>query len=206
MVSNEKEFSNVFRFVVKQGDVILGEKVFDADVFNPFTRYSINVREILPKATTKLQVTLSRKSYTTVMGVGNGESYDFHEHYLNMLDSYPKEYQQEMIYSPESIVQEIEGRTIRGVECKMGLYINDKTIVERTFYVNGFNPIARYSTELTEAIVDIADIIFEQIIKNDIRNMWDDYNLINQMGFTIYEIRDLPPQKRDDLLRKIKNY
>jgi len=35
---SEKEFNNEFRFSLYQGNVLLGEKVFDADKFNPFTR------------------------------------------------------------------------------------------------------------------------------------------------------------------------
>lgn len=201
---NEKEFSNVFKFSLKQGNVILGEKVFDADKFNPFTRYSINIREILPRAITRLQVMLSRKSYDSMIDVGNDEYYDLYEHYLNMMYAYPTHMRPDMVYSPPSIVQQIEEKTIRGVECKIGLYINENPIVERVFYVNGFNPIARWSVDLTQAVVDITDIIADQIKRSDYKNMWDDYDLINQMGLSINQIRELDLYKRNELIRKLR--
>ena len=67
---NEKGYSNLFRFSLSQGDVLLCEKMFDADQFNPFTRYSIDVRDILPKAITKMQKTLSRRNYDTYFLTG----------------------------------------------------------------------------------------------------------------------------------------
>lgn len=207
---NEKEFSNIFRFTLKQGDVTLCEKVFDADLFNPLTRYSINIREILPKAITRLQIMLSRKTYDTVFSVSgksgeeDEETIDVYEHYLDMLYKYPPQMRADMVYLPTSQMRQIDEKVIRGVECKIGLYINNNPIVEREFYVNGFNPEARWSVDLMEAVVDIADIIFDQIKRSDIRNMWDDYDLINQMGFSINQIRELTFQKREDLVRRLK--
>ena len=58
---DKKEYNNVFRFSLFQGDVLLCEKMFNADKFNPFTRYSIDIRDILPRAITRLQKTLSNE-------------------------------------------------------------------------------------------------------------------------------------------------
>jgi hypothetical protein len=207
---NEKEHSNMFRFSLTQQDTLLCEKVFDADQFNPFTRYSIDIRDILPRAITKLQKTLSRRNYETGIGVGNGKGYDLYGHYQTMTNLYPKEYRECMLYNPPSVSQQVEDfvtketKTIRGVECKIGFYINDKPIVERTFYVDGFNSIARWSNELTDVVVEIADTIFKQIKRNDIKNMWDDYDLINIKGLSITQIRELSPSKRDEMLRRLR--
>jgi hypothetical protein len=57
---SEKEYSNEFRFSLHQENVLLCEKVFNADQFNPFTRYSIDIRDILPRGITKLQKVLSK--------------------------------------------------------------------------------------------------------------------------------------------------
>ena len=70
---NEKESSNVFRFSLHQGEVLLCESMFDADKFNPFTRYSIDVRDILPRSITRIQKTLSRRSYDVVADVGRAD-------------------------------------------------------------------------------------------------------------------------------------
>lgn len=199
---SEKEFNNEFRFSLYQGDVLLGEKVFDANQFNPFTRYSIDIREILPRAITKLQKTLSKRNYQTLLN--EEEEFDLFQYHQKMISLYPQEWRSDMRYSPQPIVQQIEEKVIRGVECKIGFYINDKTIVERLFYVDGFNPVARWSVDLIDAIVDVADTIFNHIKRNDIHNMWDDYDLINVRGLSINQIRELSPAKREEMLRKLR--
>jgi len=210
---NEKEYSNVFRFSLYQGNVLLCEKMFDADQFNPFTRYSIDIRDILPRAITKLQKTLSKRSYDVIMDVGRvdvtdseaeEQIYDLYGYSQKMINLYPKYWRNEMRYSPKSVVQQIEQKIIRGVPCKIGLYINKNPIVEREFFVDGFNPVARQSLDILYIVVDIADMIFEKIKKNDIKNMWDDYDLINYRGLTINQIRELSPFKREELLRKFR--
>lgn len=198
----DKEFVNEFRFSLYQEDILLGEKVFDADQFNPFTRYAINIRDVLPKAITKLQKTLSKRSYDVELNGINLFQYN-----QKLINSYPKDWRSGMRYRPQPIVQKIENKTIRGVECKIGFYINENTIVERIFYVDGFNPVARWSVDLTNAVVEIADTIFEEIKRDDIKNMWDDYDLINQRGLSINQIRELSIHKRRDLLRRLsRNY
>lgn len=205
---NEKERSNLFRFSLYQGNVLLCEKVFNADQFNPFTRYSIDIRDILPRSITKLQKTLSKRSYNTLIKTAKGDEYDtlydLYQYNQKMINRYPKEYRENMRYNPQPIVQQIEEKTIRGVECKIGFYINDKTIVERMFYVDGFNPVARWSYELTHNVIIIANDIFNQIKRNDVKNMWDDYDLINIRRLSIVQIRELSSSKREEMLRRLR--
>lgn len=196
----EKEYNNEFKFSLTQGDVLLCENVFDADQFNPFTRYSIDIREILPRAITKLQKTLSKRSYVTQLS----NDMDLFQYHQKMINSYPQEYRSDMRYIPQSIIQQIEEKTIKGVECKIGLYINDKPIVERVFYVDGFNPVARWSVDVVYTVRDIVDTIFEKIKKSDVKNMWDDYDLINLRGLTINQIRELTPLKRAEMLSRLR--
>ena len=210
---NEKENNNVFRFVLTQGDVLLCEKMFNADKFNPFTRYSIDIRDILPRSIIRLQKILSRRSYNVIAEVGrlditNSESeyyeYDLYGYYQKMINTYPRQWRNEMRYNPQPIVQQIENKTIRGVPCKIGLYINENPIVEREFFVNGFNPVARQSLDLTYVVIDIVDTIEAKIKRNDKKNMWDDYDLINYKGLSINQIRELHPAKRADMLRRLR--
>jgi len=209
---NEKD-NNVFRFSLYQGNTLMCEKVFDADKFNPFTRYSIDIRDILPRAITKLQKTLSKRGYDVVAEVGRKDLsvvdspnhiYDLYAYNQQMINAYPQQYRGEMRYNPAPVVQQIEEKVIRGVECKIGLYINDKPIVERLFYVDGFNPVARWSLDVTYEVTYIADTIFEKIKKSDIKNMWDDYDLINYRGLSINQIRELSTPKREEMLRKLR--
>ena len=195
----EKEYSNEFKFSLYQENVLLCENIFDADQFNPFTRYSIDVREILPRAITRLQKTLCKRSYITQIS----DDMDLYQYHQKQISTYPQHYRSDMKYNPQSITQHIEDKIIKGVECKIGLYINDKPIVERVFYVDGFNPVARWSVDIVYVVSDITELIFNKIKKSDIKNMWDDYDLINCMGLSIGQIRELPHYKREDLLRKL---
>jgi hypothetical protein len=208
---DEKGYSNVFKFSLYQKDILLCEKAFDADQFNPFTRYAIDIRDILPKAITRLQKTLSKKSYDVIFEVGREDinnadssnySYNLYHHYQSIIHT---PIGRIGYYNPQSIVQHIEEKVIRGVECKIGFYINNKPIVERLFYVDGFNPVARWSFDVYYTVVEIADQIFEKIKKRDIQNMWDDYMLINYKGYSISQIREFSSAKREDLLRKLNH-
>jgi hypothetical protein len=220
MDEKETVHNNVFRFALYQDDVLLCETIFDADKFNPFTRYSIDIRDILPKAITRLQKTLSKRSYDVIIEVGKVNvsrvdtldeeeelemhEYDLYGYHQKMINSYPKEWRNEMRYNPQSVVQQIEQKTIRGVPCKIGLYINENPIVEREFFVDGFNPVVRQSLDIMYVVTDITDIIKNKIKRNDIKNMWDDYDLINYRGLSINQIRELHPAKRAEMLRRLR--
>lgn len=193
--------SNQFRFSLYQEDLLLGEKVFDADDFNPFTRYSIDIRDLLRHVITKLQKLLSKKRYETQFE--NYPEYDFFKYARDLINSYPEEWHRSMTYNPKPMKQYIGDKVIRGVECKIGLYINDNPIVERIFYVDGFNPVARYSADVVNAVVEIADQISEKIKRDDVNNIWDDYDLINKKGLSFNQIRELSPEKRRYLIRSI---
>ena len=202
----DKVYANTFKFSLYQGEIILGEKIFDADQFNPFTRYSIDIRDILPKSITKLQKVLSKKRYEVIFDCGRIENeerklinlFQYHQEDINSFPNYCKN---ELKYNPPVIVQQIEGKTIRGVECKIGFYINENPIVERLFYVDGFNPVARWSIDVLDAVIEITNTIRSKIIADDVNNMWDDYHLINVRGLNITQIRELSLQKRVELLK-----
>ena len=198
---NDRNYSNQFRFALYQEEVLLGEKMFDADVFNPFTRYSIDIRELLPQAITRFQKVLSKKKYDTQLN-----EYDLFAEQKKFLEQFPYEIRNALRYNPKPVRHEIEDKVIKGVECKIGLYINENPIVERIFYVDGFNSVARFSTDVLETVIYTADQIEEFIKKNDINNMWDDYDLINIKGLSINQIRELSPNKRAYLLRNIRRY
>ena len=206
-----KENSNVFRFSLHQGETLLCEKIFDADQFNPFTRYSIDVRDILPRAITRIQKTLSRRGYDVMLETGKNDdgemqTYDLFGYRQDMINTYPREWRNDMRYNPQAVVQKIEEKTIRGVPCKIGLYINENPIVERDFYVDGFNSVALVSLDIVNVVTNIAESMESKIKRNDVRNMWDDYDLINYRGLTINQIRELHPAKRAEMVRRLRRY
>jgi len=196
-MGDKSESKNEFKFSLYQEDVLLCEKVFDADLFNPFTRYSIDIRNLLPQAITRFQRVLSRKQYDVEL-----YGYDSFAFYKDGLGRGQKR------YSPTVKEYQIDTKTIRGVECKLGLYICkddvENPIVERMFYVDGFNPVARFSTDVMDEVLYVTQQIFDRILNDDVHNMWDDYDLINKGGFTINQIRELSAYKRADLLRRIR--
>lgn len=195
----KKDNQNEFKFSLYQGNVLLSERVFNADQYNPFTRYFIDIRDILPKTIRKLQRTLSKKSYITQVD----NDLDLYEYNMKIINSYPAKYRNDIEYNPMSITYKVEDKVIKGVECKMGLYLNNKPIVERTFYVDGFNPVSKCSLDVVEVVTEITDLIQTKIKNTDIKNTWDDYDLINNMGMNINQVRDLPPHKRNEFLSRI---
>lgn len=204
-MSEKENNNNVFKFSLYQENVLLCEKAFDANQFNPFTRYSINIRDILPRSITRLQRILSKRNYDVIYDLGGDyQGFDLQSYNKHVINSFPIGLRDELRYNPQSITQQIDDKVIKGVECKIGFYINNYPIVERLFYVDGFNPQSRWSNELTDTVVDISDTIFDKIKNCDIVNMWDDYDLINRCGLTINQIRELSMQKREELLSKIK--
>lgn len=194
---------NTFKFSLYQNEILLCEKMFNADNYSPFTRYSVDIRNILPKIITNLQKILSRKSYNYIINVGGGMSYDSLKNRNDILKHYPNYIKKDMKYDPKSVEQEFDKKVIKGVECLIGLYINDKTIVERVFYVDNFNPTSRWSVELLELFAMITDEIEDQIKTNDLKNIWDDYDLINVKGYNIDQIRKFRPDKRQSLLNSL---
>jgi len=200
--TTKNEQTNIFKFALYQDDVLFCEKIFDANQYNPFTRYSVNIRNVLPKAINKLQRVLSKKGYNTRYVV-NGECvYDFFAHHCDEIKQYNSQKKQRIIYNPPSISQNIDGKVIKGVPFKIGLYINENTIVEREFYVDNFHPVSRWSADVVRLVVDIADEISEKIKQDDINNTWDDYTMINA-GYSFAQIRQFSNAERNRALRNL---
>lgn len=204
----EKNTNNIFRLSLYQEDILLCEKMFNADNFNPFTRYSIDIRDLLPKAINILQKELSKKSYDVDYSVGNDKTYELYDEYLDIIDSYKEKYGNRVRYNPRVITQHIVNNnvnmTIRGVECRLGLYINENPIVEREFYVDGFNPVSRWSVDLLDTFLSISENIEERIKCNDVNNIWDDYDMINILHINFNQIINFSPQQRKQCIDKIE--
>jgi hypothetical protein len=58
---------------------------------------------------------------------------------------------------------------------------------------------------MVNVVTDVTNSIFYLIKRNDIKNMWDDYDLINIKGMSINQIRELSPNKREDMLRRLRH-
>lgn len=192
---------NLFRFSLYQGDVLFFERTFDADQINPFTRYTVNIKPIIPVLISEMQYMLSRKKYDTTHVVDDKVVYKFYDYHLSQLE---KKYTEE--YVPEEITQTAsDGTPKKGILCKFMLSINDNRIVEREFLVSNFNPIARWSMDMAATLSFLTSRIENFIIKKDISNTWDDYDIINKYNLTINQVRDLLPAERNRLLYKLRS-
>lgn len=194
--------SNNYKLVLFQGEEVVNERIFSADQFNPVVRYFVDIREIIPSIIQRLQKTLSRKNLNF-----KEFDYDFLKHYKDQVSLENRKFDHKLS-KPAIVKQTFSGKTIKGVECKFGLYINDNPIVERKFYVDSYNPAARFSTEIVSITNEICEDIFSLLKENDVNHMWEDYTLINTYGLFVNQIRELNHHKRDELLENVndRNY
>ena len=198
-VPRVKKHTNYFNFILYQGSEVLVTKILNADKFNPLTRYSVDIRNLIPSINQRLQRTLSSRN----LDYGD-ENYDFIRMYKDARDAI-KRPSGVKLEKPEYKVQVINDRQIRGVECRFGLYINTNPIVERDFYVDGYNPATRFSTELPEIVNEICNDIYRNIKENDEKNMWDDYYLIKNFGIRSQQNRELSFNKRREMVENLDN-
>lgn len=189
---------NNFKFGLYQEDKLIVEKKFSADNYNPNTRYSVNIRHMIPSIVSDLQGVLSSKNLTF-----DYWGYDFLKHYNDQVDLYSYEIKRELRKRPKESEQIINGRKIIGVRFKFGLYINENTIVERYFYVNNYNPDSINSVDIYSSVEYIVYKIDEMLVEIDKRHIWEDYDLINKRNLPIHVIRDLHPKRREELLNSI---
>jgi hypothetical protein len=202
-MQQNKQTENTFKITLFQEKDLIIERIFNADVISPAIRSSVDIRCILSSIISKFQKTLSKREYYYEMEIKDDLIYDFLEYKNMMVDLYPQKIRDVINKQPEVKKQVIEDKIIKGVEFKFNFYINDNLIVERIFYVNGYNNEVRYSNEIVYLINDVANKIYNFLKKNDVNHMWEDYALINKYNYTIQQVRELPKMKRDDLLRKL---
>ena len=169
--------NNTYRLALLQGETVLCERIY----LNQPIRYSINIRDILRDVVKKFQKVLSRNNYDCCIERGEDSYYNLFEYNQKQISLYPREIQNDFRYNPEiskEIVSDtrdgvVKEKEIRGVKCKMGLYINEKPIVEREFYVDGFNPVAKFSVDVLDAVNEVGEMILNKIKPSDEKYVWD---------------------------------
>ena len=200
MESNQN-VENVFKFGVYQGSKVVCEVIHSANFFNPVIRYSVDIRNDISGIISDLQNVLSKRSYNHKFDIGNGKKIDVKKHKIGEIKKYTSEIQDQIKKGNTPKV----GVKTKGVECKFGLYINNKPIVERMFYVDNYNP----DVVLSGDIINTVDNTLAQIISNlrdaDINLIWEDKDLINKYNMSIYDIREMDGLKREKLLNRIYN-
>jgi len=199
-MTEEKRHENKFKFGIYQGGESLIEQTFNADDYNPVIRYSVDIRAMLPSIIQQCQSLLSRRNLSYV-----DYNYNFLNHYKSGLEHHLKLGGSNKLTKPNSKTINLGKKIIKGVECKIGLYINNNPIVERDFYVENYTPSVRFSLEIKNVLDNIICDIKNHLKKSDIYHMWEDFDIISTYGLNIQQVRDLAPYKRKEYLFKFKN-
>jgi hypothetical protein len=192
-MENREKPNNLFKLRLSLEGNFINERVFNADDYNQVTMHQVNLKSIINSIQRKLQTVLTYKYPTTKM---NG--YELLEHYKNNSDK-----SRLNIPQHRSII--INDKEYKGVEIKMGVYLNDNFIFERDIYVDRYNPNTLFSSELYYTISEIVDDIKQKIKKDDVKRMWEDYDIINKFNLKITQVRDLSKEERRTLLNRLYN-
>lgn len=213
----EKKQENSFKFgvyLVKEksstGKVIsselISERVFSADLYNPVVRYSVNIRTMIPKIIGSIQDVFQTKSND--LNFDDSYGYNSLNEYKRICELNKLDYFKLKMPPHSSRVYYSNGKTFQqsGVEFMFGLYINANPIVERNFYVDGYNPESRFSTDFDAVVTGVVEKLKAHLKQTDLNQMWDDYSIINVYDLNIQQVRDLSRERRDELLRRSGDY
>lgn len=200
-MSEVKKQENNFKFgLYLRGEKIF-EKIFSADIYNPVVRYSVDIRERIPSIIESIQNVLQSKELTFEDFFGHNTK-NYYKHICKINRMHPIKLFVPVNYTKDRDGQQKTKFQGKGTEFKFGVYINQSPIVERNFYVDNYNPESRFSNELTEVLNSIVDYFTSYLLKSDVNHMWNDYDLINIYELKIQQVRELPKEKRDELLRR----
>lgn len=182
--------NNKFKLGLYLGEESVCELDFDADSYNPYVRYSVDIRNELNNILKGFKYILSNK---------NTDKEDFK--YLN-IDTLSY-FNDELNKYDNNIKNYFVFRPTKNVEMKFGLYINDNTVVERVFNVSKLNYDVLQSFSLIDHMKNIKLLIENKLRDKDIDLLWEDYDLINTYNMNIQQIREMDERKRKSLLYKI---
>lgn len=199
-MSEEKKAENNFKFGLYLRNEIIHERIFSADLYNPLVRYFVNIKDIIPSIISNFQDVLESRKATFVDEYG----YNSLNYYLS---SFLNKDEADKLTKPES--GNYQNPNVKyqgkGVEFKFVLFINNKPIVERYFYLENYNPRTRFSNELRDIMDLIVKAIQNYLLKADKHHMWNDNYLITKYELNIQQVRELTKEKRELYLRKIND-
>lgn len=201
-MNENKNYETEFNFKVFQGENLLIESIFptSATNFHPLTRNFVDIREQIPNISNRLHKVLSLHDDDLVF-----EDYDVNlkARYINTFKLFNNNFKNSILAEQIEGTFTFKDNVFNGVPCRFGLYINDNPIVERDFYVKNYNPNVRVSFNLYYLVEEIVVELYDELLKIDKKNIWDDYTLINKMNFSFQQIREFSRERRNILLAKI---
>jgi hypothetical protein len=202
-MSEVKKQENYFKFgLYLRGEKIF-ERVFSADIYNPVVRYSVDIRDRIPTIIESIQKVLQlNSSDLSFVGSNGHNTKNYYRHICKINRMHPIKLFVPMNYSKDRDGQQKQKFQSKGTEFKFGVYINTNPIVERNFYVDNYNPDARFSNELPEVLNDIVDYFTSYLKRSDVNHMWNDYDLITTYELNIQQVRELSKDRREEFLRQ----
>lgn len=204
-MSNDNIKAKLFKFGVYQGDNILCEVSDSAEKFNPAIRNSVKIRGDIFQIINKLSKVLSQQKYNTVYGLGkDNKSLNFKKLAGIEIEKYPKFIKDDIYFGLKPKVKANPYNEYNvGVECKFVLYINNYTIVERDFYVEGYNSDVKYSTDIIDVCEDILGGILDKLRKEDINFAWENKDINDRFGLNYMQIFELSQEQRSSYIKQI---
>lgn len=196
---SEKE---TYRFALFLNNEVIAERIFPADVYNQFVRYSINIRELASDMIKGFQNVLQTQDNKLTFEYDN---YDLLDHYINTNHNHLSSKDSKIVRQSVGKLGE-DGFYINPDEqFKFILFLNDNHVIERNFFVKRYNPNSRYSVDLMYHFEHVVKDIQNFIKKKDVSVMWEELDLKTHCRLSMDEIRSLTKIDRENLLRKIYN-
>lgn len=158
---------------------LVSERIFPANCYTPFVRYSLDIRDKIPQMINELRGVLVNPTPTINFG-----QYNFVKRYRGY--KYDTEAKKLWVSKDKFF--------------SLVFYMNDHKIVERDFYVSGYKPKNRFSLELHELMEDIVARVEEHIRQQDIDRSWGDYLLSTRLGYEPSRIHAMSENEREEIL------
>lgn len=205
---NQEE--NNYSFQLWLGNNLITERIFSGDVYNPFVRYRLDVRDMVPEIIDLLRSALSLRQPTTkhhgynlvkeFETVFKASGVALSDVKNNKLAKASVPY--EDLYKEKGINRRFNAEVETNV-FSFAIYMNSGKIIERDFFVDFYNPETRFSLELKDAVQEITQIIEHHLKVEDRKAQWEDFDLVNKFGFDQHRLRSMPWEERDKIVGKI---
>jgi hypothetical protein len=201
MQMNQESRFKLKLFIGDELDLVY-EREFDGGCYYPLAKNEINIKSLLPSMLKSLESLLKTDSeYLNFMCNG----YDLLKEYKNVLKTVGGNFKSK-IDKPKNTIAKIKDFTVSGVKFNLSFFINENLIVERTLYLNEYNPSVRFSADLGE-LMDGFIYEIKTYIKNiDMSYQWQDYE-IYERNFNNFEfLSDIEKISKDYRSKLLTSY
>lgn len=166
-------------------DTPIIESIFDAEPYQYAFKNELNFSE---KAKIHMRNFFKVLSKRTESLTTKNMGYDYVKYPMDLEKKFIKNYKQDT-----SLFKNDNKANLKYI-----LSINGNIIIERNFVVYNYNPISRFSLELTEIFNDILNEFKYDIKEIDLNNQWDEYEKSVKLGISLNKYVFL---KQNNLIR-----